>query len=376
MENSVFAEKLNKIDGIIYVVEEAVSVTNGVYEAELKHDNIDVNTLSVYTGTKLTGERITNYTLSTPSSTPWKRIIRIYADVPTVYITYETPGDTVEAEDINQVQSEVVRTQDAVTEEASRASSAEAELWSVIETNKPIWDDKYTKNEVDNKFATLETAIDWKEAVETYDDLATTYPEPEDGWTVNVKDTDYTYRWNGTEWVSISANSIPKATQEVDGLLSHEDKVAYDDANQKKHQHDNKEVLDGITQEDMDKLDGIENGAQANVQPDWNVTDETADSFIKNKPTSLPASGGNANTVNNHTVNADVPESAEFTDTTYDAFQGATEEEAGKEGLVPAPEVEDAGKFLCADGSWKEPEGTGGNYVKPGMTWNELMGRV
>ena len=35
-------------------------------------------------------------------------------------------------------------------------------------------------------------------------------------------------------------------------------------------------------------------------------------------PTSLPASGGNADTVNNHHVNADVPENAEFTDTTYE----------------------------------------------------------
>ena len=35
-------------------------------------------------------------------------------------------------------------------------------------------------------------------------------------------------------------------------------------------------------------------------------------------PTSLPADGGNADTVNNHTVETDVPESAVFTDTVYD----------------------------------------------------------
>lgn len=32
------------------------------------------------------------------------------------------------------------------------------------------------------------------------------------------------------------------------------------------------------------KLDTIENGAEANVQPDWNQEDTTADDFIKNKP--------------------------------------------------------------------------------------------
>ena len=39
-------------------------------------------------------------------------------------------------------------------------------------------------------------------------------------------------------------------------------------------------------------------------------------------PTTLPANGGNADTVNNHTVKSDVPENAVFTDTTYsDATQ-------------------------------------------------------
>ena len=38
-------------------------------------------------------------------------------------------------------------------------------------------------------------------------------------------------------------------------------------------------------------------------------------------PTSLPANGGNADTINNHTVNADVPENAVFTDTIYDDTQ-------------------------------------------------------
>lgn len=88
----------------------------------------------------------------------------------------------------------------------------------------------YTPTEIDNKFSAFETGIDWKEAVETYDDIATAYPEPVDGWTVNVNDTDYTYRYNGTEWIAISANAIPIATEEVNGLLSKEDKKILDEA--------------------------------------------------------------------------------------------------------------------------------------------------
>lgn len=44
------------------------------------------------------------------------------------------------------------------------------------------------------------------------------------------------------------------------------------------------------TTTDKNKLNGIASGANVNVQPDWDVTDTESDAFIKNKPTSLPAS--------------------------------------------------------------------------------------
>ena len=52
-----------------------------------------------------------------------------------------------------------------------------------------------------------------------------------------------------------------------------------------------------MSAEDKAKLDGIENNAEANVQSDWNIADENSDAFIKNKPESLPANGGNADTL-------------------------------------------------------------------------------
>lgn len=110
----------------------------------------------------------------------------------------------------------------AVSSEKTRAEIVENQLKTDLENGKKVWDDKYTKSEVDNKFSTFETNIEWKDAVSTFDDIATTYPAPNDGWTVNVKDTDYTYRYNGTKWVAISANAIPKATNEVDGLMTKE----------------------------------------------------------------------------------------------------------------------------------------------------------
>ena len=60
------------------------------------------------------------------------------------------------------------------------------------------------------------------------------------------------------------------------------------------HTHSNKGVLDAttasFTTELKSKLDGIAAGAEVNVQSDWNQTTSTADDFIKNKPTSMPAS--------------------------------------------------------------------------------------
>lgn len=62
------------------------------------------------------------------------------------------------------------------------------------------------------------------------------------------------------------------------------------------HSHSNKALLDNITSSgsgsiisssERTKLQGIEAGAQVNIQSDWNQTDDTQKDFIKNKPTDL-----------------------------------------------------------------------------------------
>lgn len=107
-----FTTKLNKLDNNIYSIEEEVNVVNGKYKGFLEHDNVNINSLNVYTGSKLTGEKINSYILSTPSETPWKTEIELYTKLDTVYITYETVGDTIEAEDINILQDSIVYVQE------------------------------------------------------------------------------------------------------------------------------------------------------------------------------------------------------------------------------------------------------------------------
>lgn len=60
------------------------------------------------------------------------------------------------------------------------------------------------------------------------------------------------------------------------------------------HTHSNKAVLDATTASFttalQSKLNGIAAGAEVNVQSDWGETSADSDAYIKNKPTSMPAS--------------------------------------------------------------------------------------
>ena len=115
-------------------------------------------------------------------------------------------------------------------------------------------------------------------------------------------DTNKTYRWSGSGYVEISASLALGETSST-AYPGDKGKIAYEHS-QAAHAPAN---------------------AEANVQADWNESDTGSDAYIKNKPTSLPADGGNADTVSGHTVDVDVPANAKFTDTTYsEATQSAS----------------------------------------------------
>lgn len=121
------------------------------------------------------------------------------------------------------------------------------------------------------------------------------FPEAGEAGKIYVaKDTNKTYRWTGTAYVEISS-SIALGETSSTAYRGDRGKAAYEHS-QAAHAPSN---------------------AEANVQSDWNVTDTGSDAYIKNKPTSLPANGGNSATVNGHTVASNVPANAKFTDTVY-----------------------------------------------------------
>lgn len=73
-------------------------------------------------------------------------------------------------------------------------------------------------------------------------------------------------------------------------------------------------------------------------------------------PQALPADGGDAHTVNGHTVEVNVPAEAKFTDTTYDVMSGATDSAAGQAGLIPAPPAGKQNAFFSGNGTWVDME--------------------
>ena len=100
-------------------------------------------------------------------------------------------------------------------------------------------------------------------------------------------------------------------------------------------------------------------GGVEQIQSDWNQTNTSAKDYIWNKPTSMPANGGNAATVNSHSVEKDVPSDAVFTDHTYSVMGASGSTHAS--GLVPdTPTTAGTSKFLREDGQWAEPQGGGG----------------
>jgi hypothetical protein len=148
-----FSDKLNKKEeGSVYVVEEALSITNGLYDGYLAHDNITNSSIRVYTGSKYSGVPVVNFVVSVPSNMPWRRLIRIFSDVPTVYVTYETKGDSVEADDINVLQLSMTNTQIEVDRYKTANDGTVSTIGSrvtAVETNKA--DKTYVDTQLLNK---------------------------------------------------------------------------------------------------------------------------------------------------------------------------------------------------------------------------------
>lgn len=215
-------------DDRLYICKKSENENIKRYPVTLNDNNghiaskIDGNTITIDENGIVRGLPVDDALSSISTNPIQNKVVKAKVDEIEKNVSKNTEDISKNGTNISNNTQKITSLETAVSSEKTRAESVENQLKTDLENGKKVWDDKYTKSEVDNKFSTLETNIDWKEAVSTFDDIATTYPTPDDGWTVNVKDTDYTYRYNGTKWVAISANAIPKATDKVDGLMTKE----------------------------------------------------------------------------------------------------------------------------------------------------------
>lgn len=107
----------------------------------------------------------------------------------------------------------------------------------------------------------------------------------------------------------------------------------------------------------------------AQIQSDWEQNDDEAVDFIKNKPelATVATTGDYADLENKPDIPAaqiqsdwtqNNDESADFIKHKPGNFQGATANDNGTSGFVPAPTTADKDKFLCGNGQWSEVDNT------------------
>lgn len=126
-----------------------------------------------------------------------------------------------------------------------------------------------------------------------------------------------------------------------------------------------------FTPEDQTKLDGIENGAQKNVQSDWNENDSEDDSFIKNKPAisniviSLPTVDENVGTMYvdlmECRVRLDDGNVGFLVAPTFETIPEKTQVLTTDEYGIPTWKDEDA---VAPQADWNEENSRSGAYIK------------
>lgn len=73
----------------------------------------------------------------------------------------------------------------------------------------------YTKDQIDK----LLDEGDWKDAVETFEDINTTYPTPKKGWIVAVNSSKIIYYFDGTVWTAVFGSLLEQAKDYTDNQL-------------------------------------------------------------------------------------------------------------------------------------------------------------
>ena len=199
-------------------------------------------------------------------------------------------------------------------------------LYSTTGTNTDGAISQYGINNILANYAKLTditAAYRYKGTVDNYSDLPTAHKI---GDVYNIKNADAANKikagdnvvWNGTEWDNLSGVvdlSAYLTKPEADKLYLGKNATAANATTVNGHTVNsdvpaNAKFTDTVythpSTHPASMITGLAKVATSGKYSDLSGT-----------PTSLPANGGNSTTVNNHTVNSDVPANAKFTDTVY-----------------------------------------------------------
>ena len=199
-------------------------------------------------------------------------------------------------------------------------------LYSTTGTNTDGAISQYGINNILANYAKLTditAAYRYKGTVDNYSDLPTAHKV---GDVYNIKNADAANKikagdnvvWNGTEWDNLSGVvdlSAYLTKPEADKLYLGKNATAANATTVNGHTvlsdvPANAKFTDTVythpSTHPASMITGLAKVATSGKYSDLSGT-----------PTSLPANGGNSTTVNNHTVNSDVPANAKFTDTVY-----------------------------------------------------------
>jgi len=237
----LFVEKLNKKQEGFYVIEEEKDIQDGKWEGYLEHDNANRESLVIYTGPNFTGERVNNFFISTPSETPWKTHLKVFSNSEKIYVTYESQGDQVEAEDINQVQNVLADTVEDLNDYKAATDASINDL-EIRTTN--LEETRASKTYVDtelNKVYKKEEVFNKEEVIQRIQDIIGAAPE--------ALDT--------LEEIALALNEDPDFAATITNLLAQKvDKVPGKGLS-----------TEDFTTAEKQKLAGIEDGANKYIHP-------------------------------------------------------------------------------------------------------------
>lgn len=120
----------------------------------------------------------------------------------------------------------------AVTDEVTRARSSVQVNYPTLKARLDAIDTN--ADNIQNNINQIVSGLQWKASVPSFQNIAATYPNPQEGWTVSVDDTNIIYRYDDAtgQWQPISSNSIGVVIPNgANGLMTGADKAKLDQLN-------------------------------------------------------------------------------------------------------------------------------------------------